>query len=244
MSISAGLTHKTRRCTLVTMRRTDKTSTLLLLVGLAFILFFGPVLTLPLQSVALGYGNIETPTPDPLAVPVMPESPTQVDVGRNLYYYHCMPCHGDQGQGLTDEWREVWPEDHQNCWGRGCHAGRVDDAGFPIPRYVPAVSGSPQAIASFQTADDLFTYLLKAHPPQRPGALQQEEYWALTAFLLHMNDRLPLDSQVGPTTAGRSRPTVILSVAVTSGVLLTALLVYGRASKKMGVIRAETPHKV
>lgn len=226
------------------MRRNDKTSTLLLLVGLAFILFCGLVLTLPPQSVALGYNNIETPTPDPLAAPVMPESPTQVDVGRNLYYYHCMPCHGDQGQGLTDAWRQVWPEDHQNCWGRGCHAGRADDAGFPIPRHVPAVSGSPQAIASFETADDLFTYLLNAHPPQRPGALQRDECWALTAFLLHKNDRLPIDGQVGPIADGRSKPTVVLSVAVTSGVLLAAFLVYGRGRKKTAVIGMETPRKV
>jgi hypothetical protein len=226
------------------MRHKNKTSTLLLLIGLACILFFGPILTMPPQSVALGYSNIETPTPDPLAVPVMPESPTQVDVGRNLYYYHCMPCHGDQGQGLTDEWREVWPEDHQNCWGRGCHAGRADDAGFPIPRDVPAVSGSPQAIASFQKADDLFTYLLNAHPPQRPGALQQAEYWALTAFLLHQNDRLPSDGHIGPFAGARSRPTVILSVAITSGVLLTAFLVYGRGSKKQGRIGTDTPQRV
>jgi hypothetical protein len=226
------------------MRRKDNTSTLLLLVGLAFTLFFGLALTTSPRSMALISTNIVAPTPDPLAVPVMPESPTQVDVGRNLYYYHCMPCHGDQGQGLTDEWREVWPEDHQNCWGRGCHAGRADDAGFPIPRDVPAVSGSPQAIAGFQTADDLFAYLLNAHPPQRPGALQQAEYWALTAFLLHKNDRLPLDGHVGPIAGGRSRPTVILSIAVTAGVLLTAFLVYGRGSTKTGVIGTETPRKV
>ncbi len=64
------------------------------------------------------------PTADPLAIPVLPEDPTQVDIGRVSYYYNCMPCHGDHGQGLTEEWRQTWVVDHRNCWDRGCHSGR------------------------------------------------------------------------------------------------------------------------
>jgi cytochrome c len=150
----------------------------------------------------------------------MPESPTQVDIGRNLYYYHCMPCHGDRGQGLTDEWREVWDEDHRNCWGRGCHSGRAGEEGFPIPHFVPAVSGSPQAIAGFETENSLFEYLLQAHPPQRPGALVEEECWALTAFLLHENGRLAEDDRIG----SRTTEPFWLAVGVISGVVLVFLL--------------------
>ena len=69
------MTRETHKCTLETMRCKDKTSTFLLLPGLAICLFFGLVLTISPRSVALGYTNIVTPTPDPLAVPVMPESP-------------------------------------------------------------------------------------------------------------------------------------------------------------------------
>ena len=145
------------------------------------------------------------PTPqmaeeDRLAEPVLPESPTQVDIGRNLYYFHCMPCHGDRGQGLTDEWREVWVEDHQNCWGRGCHTGRSELAAFHIPRTIPAVIGSAQALGIFGTAEELFAFLRATQPPQRPGALADEEYWALTSFLLHENGR--------PLQAGGSDPAV------------------------------------
>jgi hypothetical protein len=137
---------------------------------------------------------------DRLAEPELPESPTEVDIGRNLYYFHCMPCHGDRGQGLTDEFREIWVEDHQNCWGRGCHAARSELDAFPIPRTVPAVIGSPYALAAFQTADDLFVFLRETQPPQRAGALADSEYWALTSFLLHENGRpLPED---GSGTAG------------------------------------------
>ena len=150
--------------------------------------------------------STQTPTPDPLATPVMPESPTQIDIGRNLYYYHCMPCHGDRGQGLTDEWRQVWVHDHQNCWAGRCHSGRSDDEGFFIPRSVPPVSGSPQALQLFQTAEDLFAFLRQTQPPQRPGTLTEAEYWALTAFLLHENGRLPSGAQLGPDATSRLKP--------------------------------------
>jgi hypothetical protein len=137
---------------------------------------------------------------DRLAEPVLGNSPSQVDIGRSLYYYHCMPCHGDRGQGLTDEWRLVWEDDHQNCWARGCHTGKSELAAFYIPRTVPAVSGSPQALAHYQTAEELFVFLQETQPPQRPGALSDAEYWALTAFLLHENGRLSADLEIGPET--------------------------------------------
>jgi hypothetical protein len=145
----------------------------------------------------------QMPEDDRLAMPVLPESPTQVDTGRYLYYFHCMPCHGDRGQGLTDEWRQVWVEDHQNCWGRACHTGQSEIAAFYIPRFVPPVSGSPQALGSFQMPEDLFAFLQETQPPQRPGALSREEYWALTAFLLDENGRLPPEAQ-GPAGLGHS----------------------------------------
>jgi len=143
------------------------------------------------------------PESDRLAEPVLPESPTQVDIGRNLYYFHCMPCHGDRGQGLTDEFREIWDEDHQNCWGRGCHTGRAELEAFPIPRTIPAVIAPPHTLGAFQTAEDLFTFLRATQPPQRPGALSDAEYWALTSFLLHENGR-PLPEEGSNSAASGS----------------------------------------
>jgi hypothetical protein len=161
------------------------------------------------------------PGSDPLAAPEMPEHPTRVDTGREVYYYNCMPCHGDQGQGLTTEWRQEWPEDHQNCWARGCHAGKMGDEGFPIPHDVPAVSGSPVALAAVAPASSLFDFLLQNHPPQRPGALSSEECWALTAFLFYENGRLP--------EGGMTRSDLSVGVAAVAvlGVLASGRRMYG-----------------
>jgi hypothetical protein len=128
---------------------------------------------------------------DRFPIPVLPSDPSPAESGVVLYYYHCMPCHGDRGQGLTDEFRELWVDDHQNCWGRGCHAGRPGDEGFPLPRAIPAVIGGGQALAGFPNAPDLEVYLRMTHPPQRPGALSIDEYRDLTAFLWQANGRAP-----------------------------------------------------
>ncbi|MEJ2266350.1 MAG: hypothetical protein P8X95_23135, partial [Anaerolineales bacterium] len=123
-----------------------------------------------------------TPTPDRLAEPALPANPTQYEQGRHLYWMNCMPCHGDRGQGLTDEFRSLWVDDHQNCWGRGCHGGRQGDEGFPLPRTIPAVISSSGDLLPYATGDQLFEYLRTTHPPQHPGYLPEDEYWAITAF--------------------------------------------------------------
>jgi hypothetical protein len=132
--------------------------------------------------------------PDIFKEPPLSENPTQVEMGAYEYFYHCMPCHGDQGQGLTDEFRQQWVPDHRNCWSGGCHGGRVEDQGFPIPREVPDLLG----LEHFPTPELLFLYLQTTHPPQRPGALEESQYWAVTAFTLHIAGRLAPDGRVGP----------------------------------------------
>jgi hypothetical protein len=82
-------------------------------------------------------------------------------------------------------------------------------------------------MAGFSTPDDLFGFLAHTHPPQRPGALAEDEYWALTAFLLHENDRLPADGQVGPNLDQRAKIGVGVAAAAT-GVLLLALFAFRR----------------
>lgn len=167
-----------------------------------------------------------TPTVDRLALPVLSEHPSQVELGSYLYYHHCMPCHGDRGQGLTDEWREVWVEDHQNCWGKGCHSFRDQDEVFTIPTTIPPVSGTTHFILRFSEPANLFEYLRLTHPPQTPGILTDEQYWALTAFLLVENGQLPSEGEVGPLAEEHARQLNLeVGAGVAFGISLIVLLV-------------------
>jgi hypothetical protein len=157
-----------------------------LLVRVLFLLPALPLLLLgPLSPTppARAASPSPTPEPDPLAIPVLPENPTPSDLGRVTYYYHCMPCHGDKGQGLTDQWRSVWVEDHQDCWSRGCHSGRPGDQGFPIPRFVPPVMSPFTSLTQFSSLDELASFLHTSHPPQSPGILDETESQDLAVFL-------------------------------------------------------------
>ena len=52
-----------------------------------------------------------TPTFDSnrLAQPSTVVPPVQADNGAQVYWGMCAACHGDKGQGLTDEWRNSYP---------------------------------------------------------------------------------------------------------------------------------------
>jgi hypothetical protein len=97
-----------------------------------------------------------------------------------------MPCHGDRGQGLTDEFRDVYPPEDRNCWTSGCHGNRPYEHGFTLPESVPALIGS-DTLMQFPTAGNLFGFINGAMPFQAPGSLDAEVYWQITAFLLREN---------------------------------------------------------
>jgi hypothetical protein len=152
----------------------------------------------PLKQIET-YGVSPTPTYDPFLQPPLPSNPTEYELGRYLYWQHCMPCHGDRGQGLTDEFRGMWVDDHQNCWARGCHSGKwPEEDSFPVPTIVPALVKS-DGLARFSTQQDLSYYLKTTHPPQYPGFLEDDEYHALAFFVFTMNNHLPADSTPAPT---------------------------------------------
>lgn len=123
-----------------------------------------------------------TPTIDRLAAPPTVFPPTQADNGAQLFWLYCQPCHGDQGQGLTDEWRSQYPEDHQNCWLGGCHGKSPYPEGFALPPTVPAVIGDG-TLFRFGTVGQVFEYIRAKMPFEHPGVLTDEEYLAIAAFL-------------------------------------------------------------
>ncbi len=123
-----------------------------------------------------------TPTIDRLAAPPTAENPNQADEGAQLFWLHCQPCHGDMGQGLTEEWRQQYPPEDQNCWTSGCHGRRPYENGFTLPTAVPPVAGD-DSLTQFETVAQLYAYMAAAMPYQDPGYLTEEEYLAMTAFL-------------------------------------------------------------
>jgi cytochrome c len=162
------------------------------------------------QTVAQQVSPSPTPTYDPFAEPPLPENPTEYELGRNLYWHWCMTCHGDKGQGLTDEFRGIWVEDHQDCWGRGCHAGHPGDMGFPIPTVVPALVNDAH-LASFTSVQELSDFLKATHPPQSPGILKDEEYHDIALFVFAMNERSLIDFIATETPVPTSTVTPIPS---------------------------------
>lgn len=127
-----------------------------------------------------------------LTLPTLPASATEADVGAEIYRLVCRDCHGDVGQGLTDEWRAKWNPDDQNCWQSKCHASNHPIEGFDLPRYVPALMGS-SALARFQEPTDLQEYIKTYMPWHNPGSLTNQEYWQLTAFLIRENGGDPIE---------------------------------------------------
>lgn len=125
-------------------------------------------------------------TPDRLAKPTLPATPSQADFGAQDYWLYCLPCHGDKGQGLTDEFRQTYPPEEQYCWERGCHGERPYESGFTLPTFIPGVIG-PQAVGKFADAAQLNSYIRAAMPYWKPGSLTEEEAWRVTAFILREN---------------------------------------------------------
>lgn len=191
---------------------------LLLGFGLAILLsllfFDGGADTISAQSL--------TPTPDRLAEPTVPASPSQADLGAQVYWLSCLPCHGDRGQGLTDEFRAAYPPEEQYCWERGCHGENPYESGFSFPMFIPGVVGE-DALAKFADAAQLESYIRAAMPYWKPGSLTEEESWKVTAFVLRSNGLWNGTEELGPQNAsqvkiqrGAATPTATASPAVPS----------------------------
>jgi cytochrome c len=115
-----------------------------------------------------------------------PPTPSQADYGAQVYWLSCLPCHGDRGQGLTDEFRAAYPPEEQYCWERGCHGENPYESGFTLPKFIPAVI-APGALAKFSDAAQLQAYIRAAMPFWKPGSLSDDEAWRVTAYLLRQN---------------------------------------------------------
>lgn len=122
-----------------------------------------------------------------LLKPTLPAEPSQADRGAQDYWLYCLPCHGERGQGLTEEFRQTYPPEETNCWKSGCHGKNPYQNGFKLPTEVPAVIGEA-TLGKFSDAAQLHSYIRAAMPFWNPGSLTEEESWRVTAFLLRQNN--------------------------------------------------------
>jgi quinol-cytochrome oxidoreductase complex cytochrome b subunit len=149
------------------------------------------------------------PTPTPMVInprmnkPVMPANPSRVDLGALVYWQYCLACHGDRGQGLTDEFRQMAFGEDMNCWQSKCHASNHPQPGFIFPRVVPPVIGAG-TLKRFVTAEDLYLYLKAKMPYYKYDMLlilPDDDYWNVTAYLLSKNGVLPGNVDFDPREA-------------------------------------------
>ena len=135
-----------------------------------------------------------------LAEPTLPAEPSQADQGAQDFWLYCLPCHGDKGQGLTEEFRETYPPAEVDCWQSGCHGKSPYENGFTLPEHIPAVIGQG-ALSKFSDAAQLNSYIRATMPFWKPGSLTEEEFWRVTAFILRENDLWTDTVELGASNA-------------------------------------------
>jgi mono/diheme cytochrome c family protein len=152
------------------------------------------------------------PTPDRLAEPTLPANPSQADKGAQVYWLSCLPCHGDRGQGLTEEFKQTYPAEDRNCWNSGCHGKRPYENGFTLPLTVPAIIGSG-TLQKFPNASVLRSYIFAAMPFWKPASLTEEQSWQVTAFLLRENNLWTAGEELTASNADLVRVSTTQAVA-------------------------------
>ncbi len=156
-----------------------------------FLMILGVVLffVLPVEASPVDSGLLSTPSPyNRSSPPPTIYPPSQADNGAQAYWGLCQDCHGDQGQGLTAEWRAAFAPEYQDCWAAGCHGQDAPDNSFTILETgAPALAG-PGALLRFSTAFDLGKYIQESMPLMLNGSISAEQAWELAAYLLSLNN--------------------------------------------------------
>src|SRR2546425_9886970 len=120
---------------------------------------------LPLILIACGGGAAEQPTTTtPTAAPQ--SFAAQVSAGQKLYGEKCASCHGDSGEGKKAP-------------------AVVGIAKGALPLDPPPTSKYRKQ--QFKTVADVADFVVKSMPPDSPGSLSADEYYAILAFDLKAN---------------------------------------------------------
>lgn len=102
----------------------------------------------------------------------LPEGSGTARDGKPLYDLHCASCHGIEGEGTLA---------NQIAGGHGTLAS---DA--PV-----------KTVGSFwPTATTAFDYIRRSMPYQAPMSLTNDDYYAITAYVLHLSDIVAVDAVI------------------------------------------------
>jgi S-disulfanyl-L-cysteine oxidoreductase SoxD len=107
----------------------------------------------------------------------LPPGQGTVAQGAALYRMQCAACHGPQGEGV------------RGVGDRLVGTEPIDSTGWnrTLGNYWPF-------------APTVFDYIRRAMPFDRPGTLTDDEVYALTAYLLHLNEIVPEDAVMDART--------------------------------------------
>jgi cytochrome c len=103
----------------------------------------------------------------------LPPGRGSVSDGEELYQTHCAACHGEFGEGV-DRWPAL-------MGGRG--SLNTDQARRTVGSFWPH-------------APAVFDYVRRAMPYAAPQSLTNDEYYAITAYILNLNELVPDDAVV------------------------------------------------
>ncbi|GIX08773.1 c-type cytochrome [Elioraea sp.] len=101
----------------------------------------------------------------------LPPGRGSVAEGEPLYVTHCAACHGDFGEGV-DRWPAL-------IGGRGSLTTETPQR--TVGSYWPS-------------APIVFDYIRRAMPYAAPQSLTDDEYYAIVAYVLHLNELLPAEA--------------------------------------------------
>jgi S-disulfanyl-L-cysteine oxidoreductase SoxD len=108
----------------------------------------------------------------------LPVGSGSVSHGREVYQNQCAACHGDNGQGGIGD---------RLAGGQGTLT-----ASKPI-----------RTVGSYWPyAPTLFDYIRRAMPQNAPGSLSNDDVYAVSAYVLYLNELLPADADLDAKTMG------------------------------------------
>jgi cytochrome c len=128
----------------------------------------------PVSEADLVALNIDVRTPDGLG---LPPGKGSVSAGKQVYDAKCSACHGPEAKGGP-----VF----------GTMVGGIG-----------SMTKSPRVLtpgSMYPYAPILFDYVRRAMPMDRPQSLTNDEAYAVSAYLLHLNGLVPADAVMGPDT--------------------------------------------